>query len=101
MNVPATFSIRVVASDVQCDGGRFGFGALLEGHGTLNVGGVSTNYGDYNLNSLSVMLPIHRVCHHLVPYWQKLYLEVWNQAWNGVAGTACPSAFSNIEWLSN
>jgi hypothetical protein len=43
VNVPATLSIRVVASDVPCDGGRFGFGALLEGYGTLNVGGVSTN----------------------------------------------------------
>ena len=43
MNVKATLSIRVVASDVPCDGGRLGFGALLEGYGTLNVGGVSTD----------------------------------------------------------
>lgn len=45
VNVHATLSVGVVASNVPCDLGVGGFVGLLEGDGSLNVG-VSTEDGD-------------------------------------------------------
>jgi hypothetical protein len=46
VDVHATFSIGVIASDVPCDGGWGGLGGLLEGNGPsdLRVSSDSSNY---------------------------------------------------------
>ena len=48
VNVHATLRAGILTRDIPGDGGRGGFGLLLKGDGTLDVG-VSTEDGDCNL----------------------------------------------------